>query len=130
MIESIEEIPRLEQGIFVYIPPVSVPGVFGGIRKGDSWARSTPISWMKAGPPWVKSGGSIWRPHEELFDFGGELSPRLAIELAKINARIIMGSVEEGRWRIAVPKENLENAMSLLREAREVDYIKHVEIRR
>lgn len=128
IVQRFQSESTLNEGLFVYVPSASIQGAFGGIRDKKSWGRSTPKSWMKAGPAWVKSGGNVWRPGEELIDFGGIFSPQIAIELARNNVRILMGSVEENRWRIAVPTEKLEAVRNLLREAREIDYIKPVSL--
>ncbi len=63
---------------------------------------------MKAGPAWVKSGGEVWRPDELPFDAGGTLTPELLSLIAKKQGRIVLGSAEERRWRLAVPKNVLE----------------------
>ena len=131
VVDSFRSNKILDEGVFIYVPPVTVPGVFGGFRnKDDSWGRSTPKSWMKAGPAWIKSGGSVWKPEEELLDFGGIVTPDLLMELARNNVRIILGSVEESRWRIAVPRENLNQVRSILKDAKEVDFIKSVSMKK
>ncbi len=105
--EAMELLKGLRElkNIFFVVPPVPRPGVFGGVRGDDTWGQSNK-SWLEAGPPWVQSGGDIWRRDEKLLDFGGKLTPQLAMDLSKMEVRIIKGSVEDNRWRIAVPEGN------------------------
>jgi hypothetical protein len=119
-----EVVSSIREGMFVYVP--STEGMFGGIRDSSgSWGRSTPKSWMQAGPPWIQSGGQTWLHDEEMIEFGGQLSKELVIQLVQKNARIIDGSIETRRWRIAVPKAKTGEIRKLLVDNK-IDFVQRV----
>jgi hypothetical protein len=107
---------QLSKGVIVVSPQTGL--VFGPSGAGTSWGRSTPISWAQAGPPWVNSAeiDKPWDEWDKLFDFGGQLTTNLLAELQQIGARIILGSAEESRWRIAVHQDKVKEVKRILRE--------------
>ncbi len=117
---------QLSNDMFVFRPQAT-GGVFGGIRNKDSWGRSTPKSWMKAGPPWIKSGGDNWHPDEIILDIGGELSSDMTMRIAKLNGRIILGSAEEKRWRLAFPSEAADACRKMLLDS-DIEFLSPVKV--
>jgi hypothetical protein len=107
-----EALRHAREGLLVYVPGVGRP--YGRAGEDEPWGQSIDNFWMELPPGWVQSGGDIWRPDEELVQFGGLLGKDLMLRLAEVDARIIKGSVQDRRWVIAVPRDRLEETRELL----------------
>jgi hypothetical protein len=105
------------EGVFVYVPIAE--GIFRGrVEDPNFWTHDI-------FPGWVQSEGEIWLEDEEMIDFGGVLTKELIIQLGHKDVRIIHGSIETRRWRIALPKAHVNEVKKLLLKNK-VDFIQKV----
>jgi hypothetical protein len=107
---------------YVIVIAPQTGAVFGGtVADGGPWGEKGP-PWQQKAPPWKQKGSD---PFEDywLIDFVAELTSGLIEALQQTEARIIKGSLQEGRWRISVPKNKAEEAKEILRknQARLID---------
>jgi len=118
--------------INVITPPIYNPFIGVAKEPPTPWGEKGSGGWIESGPAWIQSGTGLtpdWWNTGTMIDYGGIFTNPVARYIASINGHVIKGSDLERQWRIAVPRERLNEARQFLIR-NNADYVRVVEVQK